>query len=645
MFPPRRGAQAGQTLVLVALWLAVLLGFAAIAVDTSRFLAERRFLQNAADAAALAGANKLVAGGTVPEAEAAARAVLTENFGREPTGNPPSQPSAIPIYTAGHAGEPAYLEEGILVTSGEVRVALRNPVNYTFGRIAGLLTADVGARARAGFTGGLMPIAVRRFVNAPGPEAGATAPCPNDQTRFLDFFATQDTACLGSDTDASPRATPGPGASFDPVDPASDPDVHGPVVTILGQGAQPSNGADFRGFIALDIRNFSTSTSQVYYNGITSGTPPNILKNFEAAWVTKGGYPGPAFPPATTPPAADDQVGIIAGNSTGIVIDEVVKRFVPGDEVLVAVYPGQVMAIPDFAITPPGTVALPSSGTVADAGSFKVSRNQAFSGQVTLSTLADTLDPANPMVLGTLVGAQPFTYDPNPVTPSLGGGASVDMENATTSGATPGIYALWVQGQAGSPYLTTKWEPFTLKVGTVTRDFTLTADASSNDALSVGDTVTFNLTLTNAPSKNTNFGNPVNLCLDPPLPAGVGATSLPTSCTGSPTVTPSRNGSSYTLSINTGTMAPGAYRFIVRATGTNADSTPSKVTHLLPLTVNVAPSGASGSDQYIDIVGFAVMRIATVDPNFVEAYAITPVVADMNDPSLRRGQTVRLLPW
>ena len=77
----------------------------------------------------------------------------------------------------------------------------------------------------------------------------------------------------------------------------------------------------------------------------------------EANWVTIGGYPGPQFPAAITPPDPNDQVATMSGNSTGIVIDEVLKRFVPGDEVLIAVYPGNVMSIPDFTISPPATIS------------------------------------------------------------------------------------------------------------------------------------------------------------------------------------------------------------------------------------------------------------------------------------------------
>src|SRR5206468_2936447 len=133
----------------------------------------------------------------------------------------------------------------------------------------------------------------------------------------------------------------------------------------LGQRAQPGNGADFRGFVALDVRNFATDTSQLYYNNVTAGTGSNTLKAMESNWITVGGYPGPQFPATITPPDANDQVGIMSGNSTGAAIDAAADRFVAGDEVLVLVYPGDVMSIPDFTVGSPGTLSLPTTGTTA----------------------------------------------------------------------------------------------------------------------------------------------------------------------------------------------------------------------------------------------------------------------------------------
>jgi hypothetical protein len=39
------------------------------------------------------------------------------------------------------------------------------------------------------------------------------------------------------------------------------------------------------------------------------------------------------------------------------------------------------------------------------------------------------------------------------------------------------------------------------------------------------------------------------------------------------------------------------------------------------------------------------MRVVLGDSNTIQAYAITPVIADLNDPQLRRGQVARLVPW
>ena len=631
--------QRGQVLVVFALGVAGLLAAAGVAIDVGRFYSERRFLQNAADAAALAAANALIRGESQAVADDAARDTLARNFLGDPNGVVASLPPTTPVYESGHAGDPSYLSNGILISGCDIRVAVRNDISYTFGRVVGLGNQPIGARARVDCYGDLLPIAVRRFVNTPGPNSGATWPCSDNPSWFTDYFATAETSCLGSETDAALRSAPNPGADFDSLDPGSDTANHGPVLAILGQGAQPNNGADFRGFVALDIRNFQSAGSQLYYNGVTTSTNSNTLKAMEAGWF-KDGYPGPLFPSIVSPPDPNDQVAIMSGNATGIAIDELNTWYGPGDEILVLVYPGNVMAIPDFAITPPAQLTLPTTGTTASAGSLKVSRNQSFSGTVTLSTLADLLDPQNPLTDGTMLGgAASITYAPNPVTPSLGSGATVTLSDVTTAGATSGIYTIWVQGQAGSPYLTTKIQPIIVKVGTVTRDFTFTSDVTTFDT-TIGGDATFDLELTNSPNKNTAFGNPVTLSVDTPLPAGIGTISFSSS-----SISPTKPGAHSTLTINTGTMAPGLHNLVIRATGMNGDSTPRPVTHLVQVTLNVGGVGSTGNDEYVDISGFAVMRIATADSNTVTAYAITPLITDMNDPQLVRGQVARLVPW
>jgi len=195
--------------------------------------------------------------------------------------------------------------------------------------------------------------------------------------------------------------------------------------------------------VALDIRNFANTTSQLYYNGVDASTTASVLKDLEAQWMYAGGYPGPSFPSIISPPDPNDQVAILSGNSTGVAIDAFNTRFVAGDSILVAVYSGVTLQIPDFSMASPSVISLLNTGSVASAGSFKVGRNQSFSGTVTLTTVADSGDPSNPMVTGTLLGgATPITYTPNAVTPSLGSGTTVTMDNVSTSGAPTGVFAL-----------------------------------------------------------------------------------------------------------------------------------------------------------------------------------------------------------
>ena len=77
---------------------------AGLAFDVGRFYSERRFLQNAADAGALAVANALIRGETNTDAEAEGRDILTRNLLGSPTGSTPTV-AITPIYETGHAGE------------------------------------------------------------------------------------------------------------------------------------------------------------------------------------------------------------------------------------------------------------------------------------------------------------------------------------------------------------------------------------------------------------------------------------------------------------------------------------------------------------------------------------------------------------
>ena len=152
----------------------------------------------------------------------------------------------------------------------------------------------------------------------------------------------------------APRRPRTPASPFNASTPDDDPVNHGPIIALVGQGASPSNAASFRGFVALDIRNFQYASppSNVFYNGVTRGTNANTLKAMEAGWVATG-YPGPDFPPVTVPPDPNDQVGIIDGNSSGIVVDAINDRYDPGAEILAAVYSGHGLEHPGLQLRGP----------------------------------------------------------------------------------------------------------------------------------------------------------------------------------------------------------------------------------------------------------------------------------------------------
>jgi hypothetical protein len=625
---------AGQVLVVFALAITVLFGAAGLAFDIGRFYSERRFLQNAADAAALAAASALIRGESTTQADTRARESLTINFGRSPSGVRPSLPPTTPQYADGHAGDPVYLTNGILILGGEVRVAVQNSVDYTFGRVVGLSQNRILGQARVKTNGEMLPIAVRHYINAPGPNSANTTPCTAATSDFQDLLSTEDTSCLGSATNGTLRTRPSTVTSSE----SHNPSIHGPIISIVGDDAKPSNNASFRGFVSLDIRNFQYDSppSTVYYNGVDAGTSSNTLKDIESGWVATG-YPGPAFPPATTPPDPNDQVGLMDGNAAGLIVDAITDRYKVGDEILCAVYSGTTMTIPDFALTVPSSVTINSSQNRDGAVTMSLTANAAFgSGQVTSSAFTDWGDPTNPMTLGKL---SPLTFSPNPI----GAPATITWSTFNTTGAAKGIYTFWVQGHSPSPYLKDHYYPVALNVAGVNRDFTSNGNGKLFSMATTGSSATGTIAFSTPNKGGTYFGGAVHLTIEGGpgdvgvLPTGLGTVTFSTNdfTLGLGQVVP------VDITINGGTLGPGVYPLTIRATGTNSSG--DVVTHLVPITLNIA-TGLS-STEYVDIEGFTVFRIAEINSNNVMAYAITGVYADMNDPALRRGQAARLVPW
>ena len=279
-----RVRERGQVLVIFVLSLTAIFAAAGLAIDIGRLYMERRFLENAADAAALAAANSLIRGNTDANARSDAMAVLTKNFTSPPNGITPSLPPAAgsEVYESGHAGDPMYLVDGILINGSDIRVAVRNTIGYTFGRAVGMTSRQMVGRARVGANGDALPIAVRHFINRRARRRARRRRAM--ATRTTSRTSSRPRTPPASEPRPTPRCAPRPRPAlpFDSVQPEQRSGAPRADHRLVGQGAQASNTSSFRGFIALDIRNYQSATSNVYYNGVTAGTNANTLKAIEA---------------------------------------------------------------------------------------------------------------------------------------------------------------------------------------------------------------------------------------------------------------------------------------------------------------------------------------------------------------------------
>jgi hypothetical protein len=635
-------APRGQVLVMFAVLLVVLLGFAGLAIDIGRQNAEQRHIQTAADAAALAACRALIDGASDAAAATAARNVARINIERSPAGaSAQIAPDDARVYQDGHAGDPAYLASGIIVSGTNVRVAIWSTLETALARVVGVSTLDTSARARCQLQGGpAIPIVARRYAAAPGPGSG-----------FTDFLATAATSMDGKE---DPFSVVG----YDVRTPASEA-WPGVPFELYGPGAKSSNEAAFRGFVALDVRNFQSETSRRYYNGVTSADTGNTLKTKEGDYLITG-YPGPGFPPVTSPADPNDQVAALLGNDSPMVVGNFDDAFVIGDRVLLSVYNGTVMQIPDFAVSPPSAITLPSTTSSPVSGpNFTVARNDAFNSTVTLHLHGDAAAAA--------VGKPEWDIMPDPsVTPPAAGdmnqptwstdvfipskrGTTVAMNAISTNAIPAGIYTVWLEGHSGNPYFQTRRMPIPVLVGGALRDFSLANSTTSISIASVGGSASIPIYVSTTTTSTTKWGTggAVTLGVDSGSftdcslgAAAIGAGQLSLSATAlMPTA--SGSGALSTLTINSVGLAPGCYRFNVRAYGTNGDGQP--VVHIQPITFTVATQIAGGS--YVDIIGFGVFEITGIDSNSILGRAVSGIYADQNHSALRRAERARLSPW
>ena len=123
-----RNRERGQVMILAALVMTVLMGVTALAVDLGLFFNDRRDLQNAADAAALAGARNLPQSPTAAVNDASQWA--TDN------GIKNGEIESITVSTTAYPND-------------TINVKVRRTADYRFGRALGLLNRQIKAEAAA----------------------------------------------------------------------------------------------------------------------------------------------------------------------------------------------------------------------------------------------------------------------------------------------------------------------------------------------------------------------------------------------------------------------------------------------------------------------------------------------------------------
>jgi Flp pilus assembly protein TadG len=132
-----RDRERGQILVLFTLSLVAIIAMVGLVIDGGSAFAQRRFEQNAADLAAVAGANAYMStSGSVAAKSAAAVAAAHDAAGRNG-------------YAHGAGGAALDVNVSLLSSGATVRVNLTKPHPNTFARVVGQNSWDVSVTASA----------------------------------------------------------------------------------------------------------------------------------------------------------------------------------------------------------------------------------------------------------------------------------------------------------------------------------------------------------------------------------------------------------------------------------------------------------------------------------------------------------------
>jgi hypothetical protein len=360
----------GQSLVTVALFAFLLFVTIGLAIDGGLIYAQRRFMQNTADAACLTAANQISLGETNADATTAAQNRIIQNLDNNASGTL-AYSAQSDLYSP-NDGTGVNLVKGIEINGPDVRVALRSPANTTFMRVAGVNAYNVTARAHcnAKAGGGGVPFAVSRWRGYNDPQddvlSGLTTSESLPQTYkkgktvknmvvrdILQAKTTNDGKCCGYVSGSGSLAWPWGAPSALPGDPNTHTGIYtqasppaseanpGYETIIAGKDANPNVGdPTFNGPLVLDFRNFIGGPD--YYPPLDPSSSLQKFKDLATQYILNG-YSGPL-------PEPGDQVAYYSGLSSGQIEKPFDARYNINDIVTAFIYNGTTYKDESFSV-------------------------------------------------------------------------------------------------------------------------------------------------------------------------------------------------------------------------------------------------------------------------------------------------------
>ncbi|HJZ77046.1 MAG TPA: pilus assembly protein TadG-related protein [Vicinamibacterales bacterium] len=296
------GDDRGAVLVHVALAMLTLIAFSAFAIDYGALLGGRRQAQNAADAAALAGALSLAYDdpNDIPRAQAAAVAAGLANpvLGAAPSIDPATDVNLIPC-PPGAPGLP-----DTCIRADVYRSAARsNALPTFFATMLGVTSQNVRATATAQVATGSAVECLKPFAMGDkwqeNWEAGKPSTAPWTPTSTFDKYMKQggqwvpDPSVTTPDVYVAPSATD-PGTGFTPFDAAGDrTSEYGLELTLKVGSAQDTLSAGWFQALDLPLPDGTSGSGAADYRNFIGNCTTRVFQIGDTVPVETGNMVGP----------------------------------------------------------------------------------------------------------------------------------------------------------------------------------------------------------------------------------------------------------------------------------------------------------------------------------------------------------------